>query len=501
MPIFAFLTKDVMPGLNFNNQMLSAESTFDKIRGFVSRQAVFLLLAAYAFAGLLTVFLFDGTGDDGDSITHYLFARYAPAHPELYFDHWAKPVFVILSSPFAQFGFSGMKFFNLSVSLLTFYLTYRTAERLRIANALLAIVFLVFTPLYYVLTFSGLTEPLFALFLAGAVFLVVHRANLAAAILVSFMPFVRSEGLIIAGVFGLWFIWSKQWKCLPLLATGHLVFSLAGFFVYHDLLWVIRKIPYATLDSSYGSGPLLHFTFQMNYVLGVPLLGLFVAGLAGYFVHFIKKTGQVKAPEAILVLFGFFAFFIAHSLFWYFGLFNSMGLKRVLLGVIPLMALVMLRGYNLITVELTGNRVLIRNILATVILAYTILFPFTRNPAAIRWDSEMRLTGGQKIAGAIANYMRENPMPAGRLLFNYPYLNVTLHADPFNHERFPGLSAASLNEMQMGDLVIWDNWFSVVESGVTLETVEQTPGLRQVITFKSHEQRRDTRFVIFAKDF
>ena len=35
----------------------------------------------YLGAGLAAIALFNGTGDAGDSITHYLYARYAPQHP------------------------------------------------------------------------------------------------------------------------------------------------------------------------------------------------------------------------------------------------------------------------------------------------------------------------------------------------------------------------------------------------------------------------------------
>ena len=115
-------------------------------------------------AGLICIFLFNGTADAGDSIYHYLFARYAPTHIELYFDHWAKPVFVLLASPFAQFGFGGMKLFNVMVSVLTTYFTYRSAEKIKIANPLYVLPMMLFATMNFTIMFSGFTEPLFALF-------------------------------------------------------------------------------------------------------------------------------------------------------------------------------------------------------------------------------------------------------------------------------------------------------------------------------------------------
>ncbi|MEA3478152.1 MAG: hypothetical protein U9R60_08235, partial [Bacteroidota bacterium] len=130
----------------------------------MKNNTIFILLLIYAIVATLTIYFFDGTGDSGDSIYHYLFAKFAPLHPQLFFDHWAKPVYVLLVSPFAQFGFIGVKIFNAIVSLLTIFFTFKIVKKLNIKNAIVGAIILIFSPLYFVLTFSGLTEPLFALF-------------------------------------------------------------------------------------------------------------------------------------------------------------------------------------------------------------------------------------------------------------------------------------------------------------------------------------------------
>ncbi len=468
---------------------------------YIKHNAPFILLAAYAIAGILTIIFFDGTGDDGDSIAHYFFARYAPVHPQLYMNHWAKPLFVLISSPFAQFGFVGMKIFNLCVSLLSFYLTFLTAERLGIRNSLLVIVFLIFTPLYYVLTFSGLTEPLFALFLIGAIFLTIRKAWIPAALVVSLMPFVRSEGLISIMVFGLYFIITKKWKYLPWLLTGHLIFALAGYFVYHDLLWVFNKIPYASLTQKYGSGPFLHFIYQLNYVIGIPLYLMLVAGIISYPWQYLKKKTDIIPEEYLLVVLGFFTFLFAHSVFWYFGIFNSMGLKRVLLGVLPLIGLMALRGFNFLIEALPAGQKYIRLVAGSLLVIFVVIFPFTHNPAAIDWSKDLTLTGEQKLAKGVAGYVRNNPVGRGaRLLYFYPYLSEALQVDHFDSVKRLDLSLKDLSSLQRDDRIIWDNWFAVVESHVTLETLAQTPGLIREIDFSAKNDGREIRFVIFRKD-
>lgn len=129
----------------------------------LKKDNLYLICIAYIIIGVLTIMFFQGTGDSGDSIAHFLHAKYALKHPHLFFSHWGKSIFTLLSFPFAQFGFAGMKVFNLLVSLATMALTYQTARHLKYPNYALIGLLWLFAPLVFVLTFSGLTEPLLAL--------------------------------------------------------------------------------------------------------------------------------------------------------------------------------------------------------------------------------------------------------------------------------------------------------------------------------------------------
>ena len=93
---------------------------------------MYALLALYAGCAVATILFFNGTGDEGDSVHHYLFARYAPLHPALFMDHWAKPLYVLLACPFAQFGFVGAKIFNVLAMMGAMWFTYLTAQALRL---------------------------------------------------------------------------------------------------------------------------------------------------------------------------------------------------------------------------------------------------------------------------------------------------------------------------------------------------------------------------------
>jgi hypothetical protein len=51
--------------------------------------------------------------DVGDGIMHYFISNASWENPELFLHHWGKPLFILFSSSFAQFGFYGMVIFNI----------------------------------------------------------------------------------------------------------------------------------------------------------------------------------------------------------------------------------------------------------------------------------------------------------------------------------------------------------------------------------------------------
>lgn len=413
-----------------------------------------MLLTLYIIIAALTIYLFDGTGDPGDSVLHYLYAHYAFQQPELYFDHWAKPFFVLLSSPFAQFGFVGMKVFNAGITTISLYCTYRVAKSLGIAFAEGAMLFYMFAPLCYVLTFSGLTEPLFAcVTIASAFFWIVKKNHILAFSLLSFLPFVRSEGLIFVILLGLYGIWKQEWKSLPFLALGHVVYSIAGYFVYKDILWVFTKIPYANMSSPYGKGALFHFIEQSPIVIGLPVFGMLVLGVISIGFYLWTRSSELRSDisatplrttdiptattkvwiteELAWIWLPYLAFLGAHSLFWYLGIFNSMGLNRVLIGVMPLMAIIALRGYHFFFSCFAAFPKL-QTVLRYGFWIYLLIYPFTDNHGAVHWKRDMYLTTAHQSLATIGKSLEHTKNQGYVYYVNAPYICEVLDLNPFN---------------------------------------------------------------------
>jgi hypothetical protein len=330
---------------NKKNKYLCMNTTSEKRYTYIGIALFSVILCVIAIIS-------KGTGDDGDSISHFIYSRDVFLYPKNFFNHWAKPLFVLISAPFAQFGLVGLKLMNVATLTLSLILTYQLACRWKMPHAWLAPFFMFAQHRVWSHTLSGLTEPLFALFLIFTVWLYQRKQFLWATLLVSFLPFVRSEGLIIFCVLPIYLIVRKQWKYIPLLAVGHLVYAVAGSGQHKSLLWVFNTMSYATLDHVYGVGKWHSFILDMPWVVGgfvytILIIGLF-EGLRRL-VLFLRKKTDFDLDEMWLVYGIFVAYFLAHTIFWMYGIFASQGLMRVMLCVAPMMGLICLRGANAIT--------------------------------------------------------------------------------------------------------------------------------------------------------
>ena len=455
------------------------------------------MLFIYAALAAWTIIYFDGTGDTGDSVSHYLFAKYADKHPALYFDHWAKPVFVLLASPFAQFGFIGMKIFNSCVVLLTILTTHNIAKTLKFRNAIIVSFILICTPLYFTLTFSGLTEPLFALVVSISILLLLKDKYVAASILISFLPFIRSEGLIFIGIFAIYFAFKCKWKMLPFLVVGHLIYSFLGYFIHHDLLWVIREIPYAHLDSIYGNGTLFHFSEKLYYLLGLPIYFLFVIGLIAIYWDAIKKKSNLN--EQVLLALGFLTFFIAHSLFWFLGIFGSMGLLRVFICVMPIIALVALKGYNFITETVFGQSKLPQLILKALLIISVIIFPFTTNKAALNFNRDFSISQEQLLVQQMADFSIKNYGTKQTYVCAHPYFSLTLDIDPFDKTKMADWNESNLLNLQSGSLLIWDSHFALIDLGITKQIIDSDSSFVNIYNASKIDQGKEILMSMYLK--
>lgn len=451
--------------------------------------AGWIIIALFFLAGLVLIIFADGTADEGDSIMHYLYARDAFQYPAHFLDQWAKPVYVLLTAPVAQLGFTAVKCFNLLCTTLALWLTLKMALRLYLQHAWLAPLLAACCPMLMIVTLSGLTEPLFAAWMMAGLYWLTDGKTIQGSLWLSFLPFIRSEGLIVLCVIFLYLLIKRSARYIPLLAAGHLVYMLAGYPLHKDLFWVFNTMSYATLGSAYGKGSWLTFVKGMPEIIGIPLTILLATGLLyGCYLfllkYFFKKTSAISDEELFLVYGCFAANFIGHTAFWALGIFNSFGLLRVMAGVIPLIALISLRSINFLAhIFATG---LVRYLL----VASTVLFPFIGHIYSFQWKRDFELKADQKAEWRMAAYVKEHFSDYRDHVFYYEacWISVVLdipHFDSSRHKRF--LHAFDENNFPDKSFLVWDDWFAPVEGRVQLDQLTSDSRFELINVFEEKD--------------
>ena len=407
-----------------------------------------------------------GNWGGADSYSHYRISRYAFKYPHLFLDLWGKPVFNILSSPFSQFGFLGMKFFNVGVALLSAFIAYDIARMHKWHASYMAILMLLFAPIYFIIIPSGLTEPLFGLVLISAVWFFFKDRFILSSIIISLLPFARNEGFVILPLFLIAYLLKKEYRAIPFLGFGYLFFSLIGWPIYHNFFWIFES-PGPRDLGIYGTGSLFHFVNSINDILGIPILFFWVVGFVFSTYLLLKNFRKVTNEHYfyLLVIGGFLVFFAAHSVVRWLWEGRSLGLIRVIAGVVPLAALTSMRGMHEILKKFERIKILYAGFILLSILIIT-WFTFSK------YDIPIRTSDDQKVIEASCDWLKQENLDEQLIYFYDPLIPHYLEIDPYDRQQVHELiddRENPENGIPIGAIVIWDAHFGPNEGQLPLE--------------------------------
>lgn len=421
--------------------------------------------------------------DAGDGVVHFSIARQSFHEPLYLLDHWGKPLFTLLSSPFAQINFKGYVCFNILVFALTCLLAFRIFKRLK-AGWFYYVLFpliLISVPDYAYCVLGGMTEPLFGLLLLALTYFALCERWLLFGIIASFMPFARSEGMLVviaaAGVLLL----LKQWKFIPLLLTGFVLYAVAGWFAIGDAWWYFNNNPYPA-GSMYGTGEWNHYIKTWDVHFGLLNLLLLIPGTLGWLILRNKKA----IPHfGVHLLFGvgiYLAIIAIHSYFWTYGLRGSAGLTRIATLGLPSATLFILIGCSYVTRELGRIPHLIGGTVLSIIAIKEIRelpYPLQANPfeALLLQSAKYVLNHDQTATVYYYHPLIAWGMNIGIKDQHTRFMQFGFHND-----------STFVTRLKEGSLLIRDPQFGPVEQGLPLDLIQQLDHtLVKVCTFRTNE--------------
>jgi len=455
----------------------------------IKQDHIVIVLLTVLLAGFIAL-VASSTGSHGgeDSFMHYLFARYVPQHPENLLNHWAKPLLTLVLSPFAQFGYTGAKIYNSIAGVLTAWFTYKTAQRLGLQSAMASVILLLFAPLFFLCINSALTEVTFALVLSAGIYLIVSNRYLGAAIILSFLPFARTEGFIILPIIGLFYLWQKKYTSFFFLGLGLLLYSIIGYFHYNDLFWVFTKNPYAGKNGVYGSGHFWHFADGYRDIIGNPQKWLFTIGLLSFLLALNKtvRTGIAHAHANfkywLLIVACALAYFFAHSTVWYFGIQGSAGLTRVMAGILPLLVLVSNRGFEAIYKRIPAPLKNIKLAVVFTILFFVVEYPLNRYKDRL----PLKLGSEETMLYKAGNWYKNTKyyITKPKVYYFAPTVGIAFDIDPFDFTQRDYLhNAKQSGAVSKGSIIVYDTHFGPQECEYPLKDITTNPDYKLLKKF------------------
>ncbi|GEM_PF-3482518 len=430
-------------------------------------------LAIIIFITLATIIGFSSSVFGGaDTYQHYMIARASWGHPELLLDHWGKPVFTLLSSPFAQFGLYGVQLMNCLILVLTGWYCSRILKHWKVRGHTFVLLVLFAIPAFLLASFSALTEPLFSLVLIAGIFLLTREKYILSAVLLSFIPMVRNEGVLFLPLFAVALAMLRQWKSIPFLVTGFLLYSIiGGFFLEEGFFWLIKGNPYDK-QTLYGSGDWNYYLYKLPEYVGVVFL---IGSIAGYLLLTRKTLFRDKDLKQTVSFLLFSAcgigYFVLHAYAYWRGDVGAFGLERIMIPFFPFMAISLV----VLTTIFGSQKVWLHwFVLLVIAIGFFQNKPWVRIPFERDFEEEGIYLAAETIKSV--NVSNETVYAYDPRVWYY------LDLDMFNNEE-ARFADRSTKQIDAGSFFVWDSHFGPNEGGTEFTSLLFHPDLKLVDEF------------------
>lgn len=445
-----------------------------------TNKILFYILLVLSFFTVVYIYISsDAPYDTGDGITHYLISRYSWIHPHQFFNMWGKPFFTLVSSPFAQFGLKGMYIFQALNAAIISWLLFSFANKINLKNTWIIPGLVFFAPIYFAVMNSGLVEIFFGTMFLITVWLVFNKRYYASALVASLLPYVRPEAYVVMPLLIVVYIYRKKILAIPLMISGTVIYSLAGYPHYKDIFWIITK-NYKLVGDNYGSKRFSYFHYLGLYdeIWGTIYTVLLVIGIVVVCYQFIRMLLKASKHEFAVEVFLLFVgstigFFVLHSLLCGMpGILNNLGILRYLAVLIPGSAFIVLFSINLLNIEFFDKLSYLRTSILISILVLVVHSSFSQ------WFYPFKQFNEGIVMKEVGKYLQTSWPDLKKICYAHPSIPMVSDIDPFDGSKVEVLWSKELdkiNSLPDSSLLLWDSHFMKGECNIPLSFLTENP--------------------------
>jgi hypothetical protein len=252
-------------------------------------------------AAIATVWILQSNGFYPiDECAHFLYSRFVLSALPVTVQTWHRPGRLWLFVLPAQLGHTFTMFFSLGLFLCLLVVTYRIAVLMHIKHAAWVVILTGLQPILFDISYACLAEAPAALLIALSYWYHLKGRPGWGLALASIVFLFRFEMYFYAAVMFFVYLWKREWKILPLLLLGPLLWIGQSAIISGDVMTFFREWSRFSNLGKYVPGiSVTYYLENLHTIFGFAQVLLFFVGVV--FIARTKKTSQYA------ILFGLIA--------------------------------------------------------------------------------------------------------------------------------------------------------------------------------------------------
>ena len=241
-------------------------------------------------AAITTVWILQSNGFYPiDECAHFLYSRFVLQALPVTVQTWHRPGRLWLFAPAAQLGHSFTMFFSLALFLCLLLVTYRIAVLMNIKHAEWVVILTGLQPILFDISYACLAEaPAALLIMLSYWYHLKGRPGWALAIASAVFLF-RFEMYAFAVLLFFVYLRKREWKILPLLLLGPLLWIGSSAIISGDVMTFFREwSKFSNLGKYVPGVPVTYYVENLHNIFGIAQVLLFVVG-----VTFIVRAKRI----------------------------------------------------------------------------------------------------------------------------------------------------------------------------------------------------------------